>query len=286
MTSDHEFVLLLVCPDIRGIVQAVSSYLLHFDCNIVESTQCRDPLSGSFVMRVQFCAPHEGTSLTELRDALTELEGRFQMRTQLFDLAIRPRALLMVSKQDHCLNDLLYRHRNGTLPVEIPAVISNHLDAEPLARSHGIPYRHLTISGAQKSEGEATLLRLISEERIDFIVLARYMQILSPQICASLPGRMINIHHSFLPGFKGARPYHRACERGVKLIGATAHYVTTDLDEGPIIEQDVIRVDHRLGPEALAEIGRDIEQQVLARAVRYHAEHRILLLGNRTVVFS
>jgi formyltetrahydrofolate deformylase len=286
MASNCEFVLALVCPDVKGIVQAVSTFLLHNDCNILESTQSRDAHSGSFTMRVQFSAPPASISVESLRAGIQELTQRFQMQAQLFDLAVRPRALIMVSKQDHCLNDLLYRHRKGTLPIDIPIVVSNHRDAEILTASYNIPFRYLPLTPEHKAESEAALLSLIAHERIDFVVLARYMQVLSSDVCTALAGRVINIHHSFLPGFKGARPYHQACERGVKLIGATAHYVTADLDEGPIIEQDVIRVDHRLGPDALAETGRDIEQQVLARAVRYQAEHRILLVGNRTVVFS
>ena len=198
---------------------------------------------------------------------------------------VRPRALIMVSKFDHCLVDLLYRWSAGELAIDIPVVVSNHPDLAGLIERHGIPFVHLPVTSVTKAAQEAQLLALIESHRIDFVVLARYMQILSSNLCAQLPGRVINIHHSFLPGFKGAKPYQQAYERGVKLIGATAHYVTADLDEGPIIEQDVIRVNHAFEPDDLVVLGRDVERQVLARAVKYHAENRLLRLGHRVVVF-
>ena len=207
------------------------------------------------------------------------------MTWQLHDQATRIRTLIMVSRLGHCLNDLLFRWKTGSLPVEVAGVVSNHADFAELAASYRIPFRHVPVTSDAKEEAEATLLALVDEQEIDLVVLARYMQVLSDELCKELEGRAINIHHSFLPSFKGAKPYHQAHARGVKLVGATAHYVTPDLDEGPIIEQDVIRVNHTLSPERLAEAGRDVEAQVLARAVTWHAEHRVLLNGDRTVVF-
>ena len=210
---------------------------------------------------------------------------RFAMQWHMHDCAVKPRLLLMVSKFGHCLNDLLYRWRIGALPVEIPAIVSNHRDFYQLAAAHDIPFHHLPVTSDTKARQEQQLLEIVHEERCDLVVLARYMQILSPQLCEALAGRAINIHHSFLPSFQGARPYHQAHDRGVKLIGATAHFVTSDLDEGPIIEQDIARVDHSYSVDACAAAGRDVECAVLARAVQWQVEHRILLNGNRTVVF-
>jgi formyltetrahydrofolate deformylase len=227
----------------------------------------------------------QDTGLDELRQGFAAVARSFQMTWQLSDAATPTRTLIMVSKFGHCLNDLLFRMSTGALRIEIPAIVSNHRDFESLAASYGIPYHHVPVTLESKPAAEARLLELVDELRIDLVVLARYMQVLSDDACKRLDGRAINIHHSFLPGFKGARPYHQAYERGVKLIGATAHYVTPDLDEGPIIEQDVARADHSLTPEDMASVGRDVEAQVLARAVKWHCERRVLRSGHRTVVF-
>jgi formyltetrahydrofolate deformylase len=235
-------------------------------------------------MRVSFSAP-PATRHAEMEAVFRPIFERFQMAASIHDLSRRPRAIIMVSRFGHCLNDLLYRHGVGALSIDIPAIVSNHRDFYQLAASHDIPFHHLPINGESKARQEGRLLELFEEEKADFLVLARYMQILSNDLCRKLEGRAINIHHSFLPSFKGARPYHQAHARGVKLIGATAHYVTAVLDEGPIIEQEVTRVDHAMRPADLVAAGRDIECVVLARAVKWHAEHRILANGNRTVVF-
>lgn len=283
-SSDPQFVLTLSCPDTQGIVHAVSGFLLERRCNIVDSQQHGDELTRAFTMRIHFSAP-AGLQAEALRAAFESIGSRFDMSYQFSDLAVKPRVLIMVSKHDHCLNDLLYRYRKGALHIEIPAVVSNHRDTYQLVASHDVPFEYLPVTAETKAAQERRLLELVHAERVDFVVLARYMQVLSEELCARMPGRVINIHHSFLPGFKGARPYQQAWERGVKLIGATAHYVTPELDEGPIIEQDVARVDHSASAAELAAVGRDIEQVVLARAVRWQAEHRIVLVGNRTVVF-
>lgn len=280
----NEFVLTLSCPDRPGIVAAVSGLLAERGCNIVESQQFGDGESGRFFMRVQFAALDD-TDPDELRGAFASLVPELGLEWRLHALAERPRVLIMVSKGGHCLNDLLYRTRSGLLDIDIVAVASNHPDLRPLTQSYGIDYHHLPAGSGGKAAQEAEILTLVEHYRADLVVLARYMQILSDDFCAKLPGQIINIHHSFLPSFKGARPYHQAHARGVKLIGATAHYVTADLDEGPIIEQEVARVDHTQSPEELVAVGRDVECLALARAVRWHAEHRILLNGDRTVVF-
>jgi formyltetrahydrofolate deformylase len=264
-------------------VHAVSSWLVAHDCNILDSAQFRDDLSLRFFMRVHFEGPSE---VADLRQTYQEIAASNSMDWQIWPSQIAPKVLLMVSRVDHCLADLLYRRKIGELKIDVPLIISNHRDAYALAASHDIDFLHLPIRSGNKAEQESRMLREIEDRDIDFLVLARYMQILTADFCARFPGRIINIHHSFLPGFKGARPYHRAHERGVKLIGATAHYVSAELDEGPIIEQDVGRVDHRFGAAELAAVGRDIERVVLAKAVRYQAEHRILLNGDRTVVFN
>ncbi len=283
------YVLSLSCPDGPGIVHAVTGVLAHLGGNITDSQQFGDPGTGRFHMRVQVTADlAEGS----LRAAFAPAAQRFAMDWTL-DVVGRPlRTLVMVSKAGHCLNDLLFRTRAGQLPVDVVAVAGNHRDLEPLAGFYGVPFHHLAVdrsvaAGAPGSleAAEAALLALVEELDVELVVLARYMQILSPSLCAALAGRAINIHHSFLPSFKGARPYHQAHQRGVKIIGATAHYVTADLDEGPIIEQDVHRVDHGMGVSELQAIGQDVEAQVLARAVRWHAEHRVRLDGHRTVVF-
>jgi formyltetrahydrofolate deformylase len=280
-----EFVLTLVCPDVRGIVHTVTGYLVERDANIVNSAQFGDPETGVFSMRIHFAAEGAVRDLATLKADFEPIAARFAMQWEIWDCAVRPRVLILVSQQDHCLHDLLYRYQVGELRIDIPAVVSNHRAAYKLVAAQDIPYHHWPVTAASRERQEEKLHGLIAEERIDFIVLARYMQVLSPPFCALYPGRILNIHHSFLPGFKGARPYAQAHARGVKLIGATAHYVTADLDEGPIIEQDVERVDHSMSSEQLAAVGRDVEKLVLARAVRYQAERRVVLTGNRTVVF-
>ncbi len=278
------YVLTILCPDRPGIVHAVSGFLVEHGGNILESQQYDDLDQDRFFMRVLFSAPAPAT-LDLLRDDFPRVASAFAMTWELWDAATPYRTLVMVSKLDHCLNDLLFRMRNGSLQIEVPAVVSNHRDCEPLARAYGVPFHHVPVTPETKHVAEARLLQLVEELDVDLVVLARYMQVLSDDACRRLEGRAINIHHSFLPSFKGARPYHQAFDRGVKLVGATAHYVTGDLDEGPIIEQDVVRVDHRSDAAALASAGRDVEAQVLSRAVRWHAESRVLLNGSRTVVF-
>jgi formyltetrahydrofolate deformylase len=277
-----QYVFTLSCPDRPGIVAAVSGLLAERDCNIVESQQFGDRGTGRFFMRTQFDAPDHLHD--ELREAFGALAPEFALDWHLYDLAVRSRVLILVSKHGHCLNDLLYRQRSGLLGIEVVAVASNHPDMRPLTQSYGIDYHHLPVSAESRPAQEAEILALVEHYQADLVVLARYMQILSDDLCAKLPGRLINIHHSFLPSFKGARPYHQAHERGVKLIGATAHYVTPHLDEGPIIEQEVARVDHTHGPDELMAVGRDVECLALARAVRWHAEHRVLINADRTVV--
>ena len=281
----REFVLTLSCPDKPGIVYAVSSFLVQHSGNILASQQYGEAPDARFFMRVHFTVPPPGLPLADLERDFSWVAEAFHMSWQLHDQAARVRTLIMVSRLGHCLNDLLFRWRTGALPVDIVGVVSNHGDFAELAESYRIPFHHIAVAPQTKAAAEARLLEVIGEAGADLIVLARYMQILSGEVCKRVEGRMINIHHSFLPSFKGARPYHQAHERGVKLVGATAHYVTPDLDEGPIIEQDVIRVNHTMSPERLAEAGRDVEAQVLARAVTWHAEHRVLLNGDRTVVF-
>ncbi|MFF0449724.1 formyltetrahydrofolate deformylase [Streptomyces sp. NPDC004609] len=280
-----QYVLTLSCPDRQGIVHAVSSYLFITGCNIEDSQQFGDRDTGLFFMRVHFSAEAPVT-VDKLRASFAAVGDSFQMDWQIH-LADEPmRIILMVSRFGHCLNDLLFRSSIGALPVEIAAVVSNHRDFAELVGSYDIPFHHIPVTRENKPEAEAKLLELVREERVELVVLARYMQVLSDDLCKQLSGRIINIHHSFLPSFKGAKPYHQAHDRGVKLIGATAHYVTADLDEGPIIEQEVERVGHQVTPEQLVAVGRDVECQALARAVKWHAEHRILLNGRRTVVFT
>lgn len=278
-----EHVLTLSCADRRGIVHAVSGALLDEGCNIVDSQQFGDPDTGRFFMRVHFAADPP-TARHHLEAALAPVAERFAMSWQLHDLAHRPRMLIMVSRLGHCLNDLLYRQRIGALRAEVAAVISNHADFAELSAGYGVPFHHLPVTAATRDTAERRLLELVDSLHVELVVLARYMQVLGAETCARLAGRAINIHHSFLPSFRGARPYEQAHARGVKLIGATAHYVTADLDEGPIIEQGVERVDHTLDAEGLAAVGRDVECVTLARAVSWHLEHRVLLNGTRTVV--
>ena len=280
----HDCILTLSCPDRTGIVYRVSGSLFEAGCNIDDAQQFGDADSGRFFLRVHFHAPDDA-ALARVREGFAALAGDYAMDWQLHDAQRKARLLVLVSRQGHCLNDLLFRTHTGQLPATIAAVVSNHRDHEALADSYGVPFHHLPVSADSKREQERAILDLAAAERIDLVVLARYMQILSAELCQALAGRAINIHHSFLPSFKGARPYHQAHARGVKIIGATAHYVTGDLDEGPIIEQDVARVDHAMTPDDLARLGSDTESLVLARAVRRHVEHRILLNGHRTVVF-
>ena len=294
MKITHEFVLTLSCRDTTGIVHAVSGLLYQAGCNIIDSQQFGDVQSedstGLFFMRVHFAAPDHLADAATLESLFSHVRGQFQMDAAINSLARKPRVLVMVSKHGHCLNDLLFRWRSGWLPIDIPVIVSNHPDYAELAASYGIPFHHLPLpigaSAEVKRVQEQQVEALVSQENIDLVVLARYMQILSPEFCGFLKGRAINIHHSFLPSFKGAKPYYQAHDRGVKLIGATAHYVTADLDEGPIIEQDVERVDHTLTPEDFTAVGRDVECVVLARAVKWHAEHRVLMNGHKTVVFK
>ncbi len=286
----REYVLTLSCPDKPGIVYAVSSFLVQHSANILASQQYGESPDGLFFMRVHFSVPPlpvppSGHPLAELERGFSWVAEAFHMTWQLHDQAARVRTLIMVSRLGHCLNDLLFRWKTGSLPVDVAGVVSNHGDFAELAASYRIPFHHIPVTPQTKAAAESQLLELIDGAGADLIVLARYMQILSGEVCKRVEGRMINIHHSFLPSFKGAKPYHQAHARGVKLVGATAHYVTPDLDEGPIIEQDVIRVNHTLSSERLTEAGRDVEAQVLARAVTWHAEHRVLLNGDRTVVF-
>ncbi|NLD70134.1 MAG: formyltetrahydrofolate deformylase [Limnobacter sp.] len=273
-------ILTLSCPDRPGIVHAVSGALFEMGGNILEAGQFNDRDTGLFFMRVHFAAPPADHAA-----AFAPIAERFEMRFRFADASRPAPTLIMVSKLGHCLNDLLFRWRSGLLPIDIRAIVSNHRDFYQLAASYDIPFHHLPLTSASKPQAEQRLLEIVEQEQVELVVLARYMQILSPELCARLEGRAINIHHSFLPSFKGARPYRQAHDRGVKLIGATAHYVTTVLDEGPIIEQDVERVDHSMDVATLTAIGRDIESVVLARAVKWHAEHRIVLNGAKTVVF-
>ena len=290
-TAMHpEYILTLSCPDRRGIVHRVSGFLVEHGCNIIDSAQFGDAQSKLFFMRVHFSADDPSVSDEVLRADFAMVARELQMTAQLHDARKKPRMMLMVSKIGHCLNDLLFRYKSGLLPVEIPAIVSNHTDFYQLSASYNIPFHHLPLAAGaspeEKRAQEQRVLEIVKANEIDLVVLARYMQILSPEMCAALKGRAINIHHSFLPSFKGAKPYYQAHERGVKLIGATAHFVTSDLDEGPIVEQDVERVDHSMGPDTLTAIGRDVECVVLARAVKCFVEHRILLNGHKTVVFS
>jgi formyltetrahydrofolate deformylase len=276
-------ILTIVCPDTTGIVAAVAGYLSGQDIFIDESSHFGDPDTRRFFMRTRFTPPGN-FSRAAFTAGFEPIAQRFSMEWQVHDLAVLPRVLIMVSRHDHCLNDLLYRYRTGALAMQIPAIVSNHTDLSALAQWHRVPFLHVPVTAETKPQAEARLLEIIEDTKAELIILARYMQILSPALCERFAGRVINIHHSFLPGFKGAKPYHEAHARGVKLIGATAHYVTPDLDEGPIIEQTVERADHTQSPEDLAAVGRDVECLTLARAVKLHLEHRVFLNGRRTVV--
>ncbi|MFO1252949.1 MAG: formyltetrahydrofolate deformylase [Inhella sp.] len=279
------YILKLSCPDRAGIVHAVTGILLQTQSNILSSAQYGDPDHARFFMRIEF---ESNEALATLREAFTPLATQMQMDWELVDAAHKTKVMILVSKFGHCLNDILFRTATDHLNIEVVAIASNHRDFYQLAASHNVPFHHLPLLQAtpeQKAAQEKKLKDIVTEQGVELVVLARYMQILSEDLCEFLNGRAINIHHSFLPGFKGARPYHQAFERGVKLIGATAHYVTRDLDEGPIIEQEVARIDHAQTPEQLAAVGRDMECVALARAIQWHAEHRVLLNGKRTVVF-
>jgi formyltetrahydrofolate deformylase len=280
----EHYVLTLRCADQPGIVRALAEGVVQAKGNILESAQFSDPPTGLFCMRTAFESPDQDIAV--VRDVIERAVSRLRPALTLRRESLRKKVLVMVSRHDHCLADLLYRWDIGELPADLQVVVSNHEDCRPLAERYGLPFVHVPVSPDTKPGAERRLLELIADFEIDVVVLARYMQVLSDDLCRELEGRMINIHHSFLPGFKGARPYHQAYERGVKLIGATAHFVTPELDEGPIIEQDVARVGHAHTAEQLVAIGRDIERLVLARAVRLYAEDRVVLAGARTVVFG
>jgi formyltetrahydrofolate deformylase len=279
-----EFVLTFHCPDSLGIVQSVADFLLKQECYIVDLKQFGDRTAGHFFMRVHFASTGDAAAVEQLRDRFAPLAGQWRMDWCLERHDRKQRILVMVSKYDHCLNDLLVRARSGELPVEIAAVVSNHPDLEGLAAWHGVPFHHIPVTPETKAEAEARLLELVDAYEVELVVLARYMQVLSDSATARLTGKAINIHHSFLPSFKGAKPYHQAHERGVKTVGATAHYVNSELDEGPIIAQQVIEVDHTYTPADLVCVGKDAECKALTNAVRWHAEGRIILSGNRTVI--
>ena len=282
----NSIILTITCPDRVGIVAAVSGFLSAQDAFITEAAQYGDPVSKQFFQRIVFSRGPQSPPLEALRKLFLSVAEPFQMSWQMHDGARKQRVAILVSRFGHCLNDLLHRYKSGTLPMEVPLVISNHSDMRSLVEWHGIAYHHLPVGPHNKAEQEKILGALLDRQQIELVVLARYMQVLSPALAAQLAGRCINIHHSFLPSFKGAKPYHQAHQRGVKLIGATAHYVTDDLDEGPIIDQEVERVDHTHSVEDYIQIGSDTESLVLARAVRYHLEHRVLLNGRKTVVFK
>lgn len=273
----------LQCADQPGIVHAMTSAVLACDGNIIENQQFTDHATNTFVMRTRF---ESSQGLERATASLKDGLSRFSPSLHIRSTEKKPKALVLVTKESHCLRDLMYLLELGELPIEIPLVISNHDDLRSLVESHGIPFMHLPVTAATKADQEKQIQEQIKKLNIDFVVLARYMQVLSTDFCASLPGKIINIHHSFLPGFKGAKPYHQAHDRGVKIIGATAHFVTADLDEGPIIEQDVAHVTHASTPEELIALGRDIERRVLAKAVKLYAEDRIFVVGHRTVIFS
>lgn len=280
----NSYVLTVQCDSRRGIVAAISGYLSENGCNITDAAQFDDDLTGQFFTRITF-RPETGTGLEDLREGFGPVAEPFGMDWAIRDSAHRMKVLLMVSNFGHCLNDLLYRWRIGALPIDIVGVISNHLTYQKVVVNHDIPFHHIRVTRENKSQAEAQMMSIVEETGTELVVLARYMQILSDPLCKKMSGQIINIHHSFLPSFKGANPYKQAYERGVKLIGATSHYVTADLDEGPIIEQDIIRVTHAQSPEDYVSLGRDVESQVLARAIHAHIHHRVFQNGNKTVVF-
>ncbi|MGP9034420.1 formyltetrahydrofolate deformylase [Glutamicibacter nicotianae] len=279
----NNFIVTLSCIDRPGIVHAISGGLLGAGCNITESQQFLSPETGTFFMRIEVATEQ---SLAQIRAGLAPIRDDFHMALRVDDGAKRTRTMLMCSKAGHALNDLLFAQRAGTLPIDVPVIVSNHLDLKPMADFYGVEFVHLPVTKENKSQAEAELLSIAEKHDVELVVLARYMQILSDSLCERMEGRVINIHHSFLPSFKGAKPYHQAYARGVKLIGATAHYVTADLDEGPIIDQEVTHVSHTRTAEQLVELGRSVEGRTLTRAVQWHAEHRVMLDGQRTIVFS
>jgi len=286
-TEPQKYVLTVSCPEANGIVRAVSDFLYQRGATISDAAQHRDPVIDRFFMRVEFEEVEVSLPGSDkLNEDFHEIGSSFSMQWCFFDLSIKPRVLLAVSKHGHCLNDLLHRWSSGVLPADIVGVVSNHEYMRGITEWYRIPYHYLPVTEQNKAEQEDQLLAIIRDKKVDLLALARYMQILSPKMCAAMEGRAINIHHSFLPGFKGADPYRQAYMRGVKIIGATAHYVTTDLDEGPIIEQAVEKIDHNFDIEELVQIGRDAECAAFARAVKWHCEHRIILNGNKTVVFK
>ena len=280
--SNH-FIVTLSCVDRPGIVHAVSGGLLGAGCNITESQQYESPDSNTFFMRIEVATGH---TLDQVMAQLAPIRDEFGMDLKVFESSRRTRTMIMCSKAGHALNDLLFAQRAGTLPIEVPVIVANHRDLQPMAEFYGVDFVHLPVTAQNKGQAEAELLKLVQEHGIELVVLARYMQILSDSLCERMAGRVINIHHSFLPSFKGAKPYHQAHARGVKLIGATAHYVTADLDEGPIIDQEVTPVNHSRTAAQLVELGRSVEGRTLTRAVQWHAEHRVMLDGQRTIVFS
>jgi formyltetrahydrofolate deformylase len=283
-SASTSYVLTFSCPDQTGIVYAVTGLMAERGGNITDAAQYNDTSTGQFFMRVQFSMDPE--KLADFRVKFGDTANAMLMNWQLAAANAKMRAFIMVSKLGHSLNDLLFRHRSGLLQLDIRGVVSNHRDFYQLAASYDIPFHHIPVTPDTKVQAEGKLLELVAQEQIELVVLARYMQVLSENLCKQLEGKAINIHHSFLPSFKGAKPYYQAHDRGVKIIGATAHYVTSDLDEGPIIEQDIQRVDHSCDPQQLTTIGRDVESAVLARAVTWHAQRRILLNGHKTVVFK
>jgi formyltetrahydrofolate deformylase len=285
MHKGADFVLLVSCEDRKGIVAAIANSIASQDCNIFENAQYGDENTGSFFMRMAIKGP-DGMTAESFTDAFMPVSTAFRLHWRIHDLRKKLRAMIMVSQGGHCLNDLLYRTSTGRLPMEVTSIVSNHTTWQRRADHEGIPFHHLPITPETKLDQEARLMAMVEEQQVDLIILARYMQVLTDELCRKLDGRVINIHHSFLPGFKGAKPYHRAYERGVKMVGATAHYVTPDLDEGPIITQDVSIVDHADTVDDLIAQGQDTESRVLARAVKLHLEHRVLLSGNRTIVFK
>ena len=283
------YILTLSCPDRPGIVHAVTGFLAQHDLNIVDSSQFGDPTSKRFFLRIHFAPASkdkQATGLDQLKQAFDPIAQEHNMNFQLWPVSQKPRVLIMVSKIGHCLNDLLFRQSTGQLNIDVPVIVSNHPDYAPLAATYKVPFVHLPVTPETKREQEERVLELVQEHKVDLVVLARYMQVLSPLLCEVMSGKIINIHHSFLPSFKGAKPYHQAFERGVKIVGATAHFVTSDLDEGPIIEQDVVRVNHAMSPKELTHAGSTVESNVLARAVKNVTERRVLLNGHKTVVFS
>ncbi len=286
MEEKKKYILILSCKDTMGIVAAVSGFLAEKGCFILESAQTGDASTGNFFMRTVFEIQKGQEKHSELKQKFAKIADKFSMQWGIYDAAEKTRTLIMVSKQGHCLNDLLHRYSSGSLPIDIVGVISNHTDMERMVQWYDIPFHYLPVNEQTRTQQENKILEIIEENRVDLTVLARYMQVITPNLVKNIYGKSINIHHSFLPGFKGAKPYHQAYDRGVKIIGATAHYVSNDLDEGPIIEQEVTRVNHNHTPEQLLAIGRDIESMVLSRAVQYFIERRVILNGGKTVVFG